>query len=199
MPLSQKSNAGFFEKFRCHQGLRINAHVHHGIGHDGDVVEIAEPIHLHAANQVPGHQGVDVAVGQHDEAGSQCRQDDVLQLVGEIRRVKQAQRGPAENVPALGFFELLAHQRRTLQTHLYRGMSSTFQPLDQFVDLSRPAGTVGAFHHDQAAGQLLQIDPGNSTAVETLRIPPRLMDIRVRPDRHGDLEFLSFGGAFDHG
>ena len=92
--------------------------------------------------------------------GFQRGQNDVLQLIGEIGRVKQAERGAAENVSLLGLLQFFADESGALQADLHGGVAAAFQPFDQLRDLRGAAGAVRAFHHDQFAGELFQSTPG---------------------------------------
>src|SRR5439155_7009049 len=129
-------------------------------------VKVFQPDLVHAPHEVAHHQGVDVTVGQHHETGLQRRQDNVLQLIGEIGRIEQAHGDVTENVDLLRLLELLAHQRRSLQAHLDSRMAASLQPQHQARDLGRTPRSVRSFDDDEFTRQLFQIDSGNAVAVK---------------------------------
>lgn len=61
-----------------------------GVRHQCDAVEVFDPVFFLSAGDVAHHQGVNVSVGQHHEAGFQGGDDGVFGLVGKVGGVKQA-------------------------------------------------------------------------------------------------------------
>ena len=121
------------------QFLGPHLQVEHGVGNERDPVQVAQPLLIHAADEIPGHQGVNVTIGQHHRACAQGRQDGVLELVGEVGRVEQRERGARENVALLGGFEFFADQRGAFETHLNGVVARGLQPLDESGDLGGSA------------------------------------------------------------
>ena len=99
--------------------------------------------------------------------GLERGQNDVFQLVGKVRRVKQTQRRPAQNISFLRLCEFGTDQRGVFQAHLHRRVAAGFQPVHQPRNLRGTAGTVRALDHDQLARQIFQRDAGNAVPVIT--------------------------------
>ena len=97
-------------KRALHQFLRRDVEIKDRVRLQGDAVEVLQPGLVHAAHHVARHERVDVTVGQDNKAGFQRRQDDVLELVGKIRGVEQAERGAAQDVALLRLLQFLAHE-----------------------------------------------------------------------------------------
>src|SRR6267142_5532765 len=89
-----------------------------------NAVDVFEPRFVHAANHVARHQRVDVAIGEDNKASLQCRQNDVFELVGEVRSIKQAERRAAQNIAFLGAIEFFANESGAFQPDLDGGMSA---------------------------------------------------------------------------
>ena len=92
----------FLAKLRCTNSSGGTLQIKDRVRHQRDAINIFQPRLVHAAHHVARHQRVNVAIRQDDEAGLKRGQNDVLQLVRKIGRVKQAQRGAAQNVAFLG-------------------------------------------------------------------------------------------------
>ena len=82
------------------------------VGDDGEAEELARPLRVGAHHRVPRERRVHVAVGDHDEAGAQRRDDLVLEPVGEVGGVEQAERRHVELVAGLRLVDGLGEQRR---------------------------------------------------------------------------------------
>lgn len=69
---------------------------------DGEVVDVADPAAIAAARDVAGERRVDVAIGEHDCACFERRNDVALGAIGEVSRVQQRERRGCEQVALLG-------------------------------------------------------------------------------------------------
>src|ERR1051325_10550775 len=126
---------GALGEVALHKFLGGDVEVKDRVGHEGDAVNVLQPFLIHAADEVTGHERVDVAVGQHHQAGAQAGQDDILQLISEVGRIKQAERGMAEDVSVLRLVEFLAHESGALEADLHGGVAAALEPLGQAGNL----------------------------------------------------------------
>jgi hypothetical protein len=62
---------------------------------------------MNASNDVAGKCGVDIAVGKDNEPRAQCGDDLMLEAVGEVRGVKEAQGPSIDRVAFFGDFDRL--------------------------------------------------------------------------------------------
>ena len=149
-----------FHEVALDQFLRRQLEVKHRVRLDRDAVEALHPVLVEPAHHVPRHERVNVPVCQHDEPGTQRRDDDVFQLIRKVGRVKQTQRSPVENVPVLRPLEFLAGKVRALESDLRCGMAAGLKPFAQTPALRRTPRTVGSLDNDQPTRQLAGLDPG---------------------------------------
>src|SRR5216117_329867 len=87
--------------------LDRHAKVKHQIGPHREAVEIAQPAWRHASHRIAREGRVHVPVGQHYHARLQRREDLMVQAIGEISRVQQAESERSEDLrffPAPGGF-----------------------------------------------------------------------------------------------
>ena len=143
-----------FHEVALDQFLRRQLEVKHRVRLDRDAVEALHPTLVEPTHHVPRHERVNVPVCQHDEPGTQRRDDDVFQLIRKVGRVKQAQRSAVENVPVLRTLEFLAGKVRALESDLRCGVPAGLKPIDQTPDLRRTPRTVGSLDNDQPPSQL---------------------------------------------
>src|SRR5437899_12893131 len=83
------------------------------MGHYGKAEGVVEPLAVAAADDVAGKGGVDVPVGEDHEACAECRNDLVLQPVGEIGGLEQGEAPRVQDVSLLGVLDGLAYQVRS--------------------------------------------------------------------------------------
>src|SRR6202012_5030133 len=95
------------------------------------------------------------------------RQDEVFQLIGKIRGVKERKGRAAEHVSLLRLFQFRADEGGTFQAYLHRRMTARLQPVHQPGNLGGTTGTVCAFHHEQPASQVLRLDVRDAMAIKT--------------------------------
>lgn len=122
---------GMLPQVPLDQNFRAHGEIKDGIGNKSDAVDLANPCRLNAANDRARHQRIDVTIGQNDEARTQRRNDPVLELVGEIGRIEQAEGSRAQNISAHGLLEFAANEHGPLQSDVYRGAAAPFQPIAQ--------------------------------------------------------------------
>lgn len=158
--------AGIFGEGALDEFFGSDVEIEDGVGHERHAVKALEPFLIHAADDVAGHQGVDVAIGEDHLAGAQCGEDNILQLIGEVGRVKQTERSATENVAFLGAVEFFADERGAFEADLDGGVATVLQPVDEELDLRGTSGAVRAFDDDKFAGELFSFDAGNAQAVE---------------------------------
>ena len=72
--------------------------IKHSVRNKRDAVNVSNPRGIHAAHNGPRHERVDIAVGKDDKPGAKRRKNYVLELVGKVGRVKQAERSRAQNI-----------------------------------------------------------------------------------------------------
>ncbi len=140
---------GVFAQIPFNENARADGQVEHRVRNKCDAVDLPDPGRFNSTDDRPRHQRIDITVCQDDETRAESREDAVLELVGKIRRIKQAQCSCAENVALHRLFELAAHQHRSLQADVYRGIAQTFKPISQQVDLRRSSRPVGAFDNNE--------------------------------------------------
>ena len=78
---------------------------------DGETIEVAQPLPIHAPHAGPGERREDVAVRQDYEAGLQGGDDLLFEPVGEIGRVEQDEGELVQRVARLRDFNRRLHQR----------------------------------------------------------------------------------------
>ena len=86
---------GTFGHIALHEFFGRDVKVKDRIGNERDAVDVLHPLLVHAAHDVASHQRVDVAICQDHEAGAQCRNNNIFQLIGKVGGVEEAQGGMA--------------------------------------------------------------------------------------------------------
>ena len=122
------------------------------IGLDRKAVQLADPASIDAAGRIAGKRGVGVAVGEHDHAGLERRNDVVEEPIGEVGGVQQAERHRREGILLLACLGRRLHQRRRVPLRHEDGMARRAKPLRQQADLRRLSGPVDALDHEQLSG-----------------------------------------------
>jgi hypothetical protein len=93
------------------QCVHIDIEVQNEVGNQRHAEEVTSPGRLRSHNRVAREGGVHVAVGDHDEPRLQRRKNFVLEAIGEIGGVKQAEGGHCQLMPGLGLFDGFVQQR----------------------------------------------------------------------------------------
>src|SRR6185369_4098002 len=114
------------------------------------------------------HEGVDITVGKDDKSGAKSREDYVLELIGEVGGVKQAQRPSAQNISTHRLFQFAADQHGPFQADVDCWIAASFEPVSQQIHLCGSAGAVGAFNDNELSLQLFEVGPGDSFSVKAL-------------------------------
>ena len=117
------------------QDFGAHCQIKNGFRNERDAVYFENPRRFDPAHDRARHERVDVAVGKNNETGPKRRNDPVLELVGEIRGIKQAERSRAQNVSAHGLLQLPADEHGSLQADVYRRIAAAFKPVPQQIDL----------------------------------------------------------------
>lgn len=151
---------GMLPEISFDQDLGAYRQMKNGVRHQSNAVHVPNPCGFDAADDGASHQGIDVAVGENDESGTERRNDSILELVRKVGGVKQAEGARAENVPLHRGFELTADEHRSLQADVRRRISAPLEPVFQKVDLCRAAGAICAFDDDELSLQFLENSSG---------------------------------------
>ena len=133
------------------QGLFVDAEVEHQVRRDAEAVQLPDPRPIDAADARPRERGEDVAVGQHDEAGLERRDDFLLEPIGEVGRVEQHEGQLVERVALLGEVDGRRHQLGSRPAGLDHAVALDLEPLAQQRDLRRAPDAVGALDGDDLA------------------------------------------------
>src|SRR5262245_15433310 len=140
-----------FPEITFNKYFRTYGNIENRIRYERNAIDLLYPVRFHAANDRASHECIDVAVGEHDKSSAQGRQNAVLELIGKISGVEQAQRACSQDVALHCFFEFSAHQAGALQTDIRRGIAATLEPVAKQVDMRRTARPIGSFNGDQQA------------------------------------------------
>ena len=119
------------------------------VGPHREAVKLAHPLPVDAACRVAGKGGVGVAVGQHDHARLQRRDDLIQQAIGEVRGVEQAERHRGERVLFLARLGGGLHQGGRVPFGDEHAMPLGAEPLRQQIQLRRFPGAVDPLDHEQ--------------------------------------------------
>src|SRR5690349_8490930 len=133
----------------------------HGVK-PGDVIAVD------AAYNTAANQSENVAVSQHDRAGTQGGKNAVLDLVEKIRGIHQGQREARDSVFGEKFVDITAHKIRTPQAAGLHSKTFGFEPFLQQGDLRGTARAVHPFNHDEAAGDFAGIESDQRLAKKIL-------------------------------
>ena len=112
---------------------------------------LLDPCAIFPAGDGAGHDGEDVAVGQHDKSGAQSGDDLVLQAVGEVGGVIERHRDGAEGIAFLGLLDGFSSQRRARHAGVENRVPVLLQPYPEPGDLCASADRVRTFDHNQLA------------------------------------------------
>jgi hypothetical protein len=162
---------GVLSEISFHENFGAHREIEDCVGHQGDAVDVAYPCRFDAAYDRARHQGVDVAVGEDDEAGAQSRDDAVFQLIGEVGGIEQAEGSGAEDVALHRLFEFAADEHRALQSDIGCRIAAAFEPVAQEIDLCRASGAVGALDNDELSLEFVQVSARQSLTVKLFWAP----------------------------
>lgn len=73
------------------EGFDIDPEIAHQVRNRGEPEDITDPRAIRASYEIACESGVDVAISQDDESGSESGNDLVLKSVGKIGRIEQAE------------------------------------------------------------------------------------------------------------
>ena len=125
--------------------------VERDVGLHREAVQVAHPLPVHAARDVPRERRVGVPVGQHDHPGLERRDDLVEQAVGEVGRVQQAERRRRQQVLLLAGLGRRLDQRGRVPLSDDDRPAGRRQPLGEQAELRGLARAVDALDDDQAS------------------------------------------------
>ena len=135
-----------------HQVLQVDLEVEDEVGDQRHAEELARPTGVRPHHGVAREGRVHVAVGDHDEARLERRDDLMLEPVCEVGGVQQAEGGDREVVPRLRLVDRLREERRAGPAGVAHRVALDLEPRAQHLDLRRPSHAVGPLDHDQVAG-----------------------------------------------
>ena len=135
--------------------LDRHAEIHGEVRPDGKAVELADPAPVDAARGVARERRVGVAVGEHDHAGLERRDDVVEQPVGEVGRVQQAERHRRQRVLLLARLGRGLDERRRVPLGDEDRVAGGAKPLRQQRQLRCLSRPVDAFDHEQLSRVLV--------------------------------------------
>ena len=142
---------------RC---LGVHVEEEHGIGRGHEREERVQPRRFDAARLGAGHRCPAVAIGDHDKACAQRRPDDLLDPLGEVRRVEQRRLGRVGVAIALRAADQVAAQERTGERGPRHAPAGVAKVLLETPDVGRAAGAIDALEHEQDAGLAVRGRPG---------------------------------------
>jgi hypothetical protein len=141
------------------------------MGRDPEAVQLTDPVSIDAADAGPCEGGEDVPVGQDDETRLECRDDFLLEPVGEVRGVEEDERQLVESVALLGEVDGRRHQLGARPAGLDDPVALDLEPLSKERNLGRAADAVGAFDSDDAPRVAFNRQVGDAVAV-VARVTP---------------------------
>jgi hypothetical protein len=118
-----------FTQVSLDQNCWTDRQVEHSVWNERYAVYLPNPGGFNSAYNRTGHQCVDITIGQDDEAGPKGWKDAILELIGEISCIEQAQSARAENVSLHGLFEFAADEHRSFQSDVHRWKPPAFEPV----------------------------------------------------------------------
>ena len=156
-------HAGFVE-FQLHaageQAVDRHVHrhpkVHREIRPDREAVQLANPLAVDTAGGIARERRVGIAVGEHDHAGLERRNDVVEQPVGEVGRVQQAERHRRQRVLLLAALGRRLDQRRRIPLGDDDAVAGGAKPFRQEPQLRRFSGPVDALHDEELSRILVR-------------------------------------------
>src|ERR1041385_8177777 len=122
---------------------------------DGKRVDISDPRAIAAAHHVARERGVDVAIGEHDCAGFERRNDVALGAIGKVGSVQPRAARGGEQGTLLGAFCRILDERRRVPLREKDRIAFGLQPLIKECELSRLTAAVSAFDDKEFAGILM--------------------------------------------
>src|SRR5207244_13577083 len=102
------------------------------------------------------------------EAGAQRRDDLVLEAVGEVGGVEQAEGDDGQLVPGLGLVDGVGEERRAGPARVTHRVALELEPGTEQLDLGRAPDPVGPLDDDQVSGKRPRLEIGEALAVPLL-------------------------------
>src|SRR2546430_843463 len=124
----------------------------------------------HAARHVARERRVRVAVRAYNRTSLEKRGNVTLRAIREISRVYEAERGWPEHLLFLAPARRLPYQGRGVPFAEGHRVPSRTQPVAQQRDLSRLAGAVDAFDHNEFAAKAVRREHRHSGGYQTIII-----------------------------
>ncbi len=179
------------------QRLHIHVQVEDEVGRDREAVQAPQPRPIDPANARAGQRGEDVAIGQHDEAGFQSRNDFLLQPIGEVRGVEQDEGQLVQRVARLRQLDRRLHQLGARPAGLDDAVPFHFEPFAQQLDLRAAPDAVGPLDGNQFSRIRVERQVGNALAVVPAGLNAAIgaAGFHVRRGRHRSSPRGVFGHA----
>ena len=137
---------------RLSDDFERHAEVKGDVGMDREAVELLHPIAIHAAHGVAGQRGENVAVGQHEVAGAEQRQDLPFVAVGEVRGVDERKRRRREELAFLAFGRGFLDEDGRIPLREKDAIAFQFEPALHEIDLGGFPRAIQALDSDQFSG-----------------------------------------------